>query len=100
MINKLPKNLKIIIIFFFILIFFLIFIKIKNDYSPEKIKQAKEMELYNLIDKTNLVNVTKYNIYGTHFNVEGTVDIVKLSGIKVSYIDLCLRNLDGTEIRH
>ena len=79
---------------------FLIFIKIKNDYSPEKIKQAKEMELYNLIDKTNLVNVTKYNIYGTHFNVEGTVDIVKLSGIKVSYIDLCLRNLDGTEIRH
>ena len=100
MINKLPKNLKIIIIFFFILMCFLIFIKIKNDYSPEKIKQAKEMELYNLIDKTNLVNVTKYNIYGTHFNVEGTVDIVKLSGIKVNYIELCLRNLEGTEIRH
>ena len=100
MINKLPKNLKIIIIFFFILMCFLIFIKIKNDYSPEKIKQAKEMELYNLIDKTNLVNITKYSIYGTHFNVEGTVDIVKLSGIKVNYIDLCIRNLEGTEIRH
>ena len=100
MINKLPKNLKIIIIFFFILMCFLIFIKIKNDYSPEKIKQAKEMELYNLIDKTNLVKVTKYSIYGTHFNVEGTVDIIKLSGIKVNYIELCLRNLEGTEIRH
>ena len=100
MINKLPKNLKIIIIFFFILMCFLIFIKIKNDYSPEKIKQAKEIELYNLIDKSNLVNVTKYNIYGTHFNVEGTVDIVKLSGIKVNYVELCLRNLEGTEIRH
>ena len=56
--------------------------------------------MYNLIDKTNLVNVSKYNIYGTHFNVEGTVDIVKLSGIKVNYIELCLRNLDGAEIRH
>ena len=100
MINKLPKNLKIIIIFFFILMCFLIFIKIKNDNSPEKISQAKEMELYNLIDKSNLVNVTKYHIYGTHFNVEGTIDIVKLSGIKVNYIELCLRNLEGTEIRH
>ena len=100
MINKLPKNLKIIIVFFSIFMCFLIIVKIKNDNSPENILKEKQSELYSLIDKTTTVNVSKYSIYGTHFNIEGSLDIVKLSGIKVTYIDLCLRDLEGKEIRN
>ena len=97
MISKLPKNLKIIIICFSIFMCFLIIVKIINDNSSENILKEKKSELYNLIDKSTFVNTSKYTIYGTHFNIEGTIDIVKISGIKVNYVDLCLRDLDGNE---
>ena len=100
MLNKLPKYLKIIIVVFSIFMCFLIIIKIKNDHSPDNLLKEKKLELYSLVDKTTFVNITKYCIYGTHFNIEGTLDVVKLSGIKVNYIDLCLRDLDGNEIRN
>ena len=100
MISKLPQNLKIIIICFSIFMCFLIIVKIINDNRPENIIREKKSELYNLVDKTTFVNITKYCTYGTHFNIEGTLDVVKLSGIKVNYIDLCLCDLDGNEIRH
>lgn len=97
MINKIPKHLKIVIIFFSFLMCILIIVKIKNDTNPQKILEEKKEQIYNLIDKTIFVDVSKYTIYGTHFNIEGTIDIVKISGIKISNVDLCLRDLDGKE---
>ena len=100
MINKLPKNLKIIIICFSIFMCLLIVIKVINDNRPENILKEKKSELYSLVDKTTFVNIEQYNIYGTHFNIEGTLDLVQLSGIRIDSIDLCLRDLDSNEIRH
>ena len=97
MINNIPKHLKIVIIFFSFLMCILIIVKIKNDTNPQKILEEKKEQIYNLIDKTIFVDVSKYTIYGTHFNIEGTIDIVKISGIKISNVDLCLRDLDGKE---
>ena len=100
MIKNLPKNLKIIIICFSIFMCLLILIKVINDNHPENILKEKKLELYNLVDKTTFVNIEQYSIYGTHFNIEGTIDLVQLSGIRIDSIDLCLRDLDGNEIRH
>ena len=100
MINKLPKNLKIIIICFSIFMCLLIVIKVINDNRPENILKEKKSELYSLVDKTTFVNIEQYSIYGTHFNIEGTLDLVQLSGIRIDSIDLCLRYLDSNEIRH
>lgn len=97
MINKIPKHLKIVIIFFSFLMCILIIVKIKNDTNPQKILEEKKEQIHNLIDKTIFVDVSKYTIYGTHFNIEGTIDIVKISGIKISNVDLCLRDLEGKE---
>ena len=97
MINKFSKNLKIIILFFSFLMCLLVIVKIKNYINPQRILEEKKAQIYNLVDKTTFVNTTKYTVYGTHFNIEGTLDIIKISGIKIDYVDLCLRDLDGNE---
>ena len=63
MINKIPKHLKIVIIFFSFLMCILIIVKIKNDTNPQKILEEKKEQIYNLIDKTIFVDVSKYTIY-------------------------------------
>ena len=78
----------------------LVFIKIRKDTNPEKILAEQKSNLFNTIEKTNVVNVTKYMVYGTHFNIEGTLDIIKISGIKIDYVDLVAKKLDNEEIRN
>ena len=78
----------------------LIFIKISYDNNPERILQEQKEELFSIIDKTNTVNVTKFFTYGTHFNIEGTLDIIKISGIQINDVDLTLKKLNGDEIRN
>lgn len=79
---------------------FLLFVKIKQDTNQDNIIEERTSKLFNSIDKTNTAHITKYSIYGTHFNLEGTLDIIKLSGINVSYVDLILKNINGDEIRY
>ena len=78
----------------------LIFTKIKNDNNPQKLLTEQKNTLFASIDKTNNVNVTKFMVYGTHFNLEGTLDIIKISGIKIDYVDLVVKNLNNEEIRN
>lgn len=92
--------IKIIIILFIILMCFLIFLKIRKDTNPTKISEEQKSLLFSTIDKNTNVNITKYTVYGTHFNIEGTLDIVKISGIKINNVDLILKNLNGDEIRN
>ena len=77
----------------------LIFIKICHDNDPNKILQDQKNTLFSTIDKTINVNVTKYTTYGTHFNLEGTLSIIKISGIEINYVDLILKNSNGEETR-
>lgn len=90
--------IKIVVILFIILMCVLVFIKIRTDNNPTKIQEEQRALLFNTIDKNANVNVTKYTVYGTHFNIEGTLDIVEISGIKISNVDLIVKNLNGDEI--
>lgn len=90
--------IKIIIVLFISLMCILIFTKILNDTDQEKIASKQKQELFDMIDKKNNVNITKYTVYGTHFNIEGTIDILKISGIKINYVDLIVKKLTGEEI--
>lgn len=91
-------KIKIIIALFISLMFILIFIKISNDTNQEKIELRQKQELFDVIDKKSNVNISKYTVYGTHFNIEGTIDIQKVSGIKINYVDLIAKKLNGEEI--
>ncbi len=91
------RLLNFIIVFFILFMIVLIYIKVKQDNDPQKIKELRTQEIFSSIDKLNSVNVTKYAVYGTHFNVEGTLDIINISGINVDYVDLILKDLNGNE---
>lgn len=94
-----PKKfyLKIIVILFIILMTVLIFVKIRIDTNPDKITEEQKKALFNLVEKNTNVKVKKFATYGTHFNLDGMVDIVKVSGIKINYVDLVVKNLNGEE---
>lgn len=92
--------IKIVVILFIILMCVLVFIKIRTDNNPTKIQEEQRALLFNTIDKNTHVNVTKYTVYGTHFNIEGTLDIVEISGIKINNVELIVKNLNGDEIRN
>lgn len=91
--------IKITIILFIILMCILVFLKIHKDNDPDRIIEEQKTMLFSSIDKNTNVNLTKYYVYGTHFNIEGTFDIIKISGIKINYVDLVIKNLNGDEIR-
>lgn len=101
---NMPQNKKILIKFvillFIILMCVLVFLKIQTDNDSSKILEEQKASLFSTIDKNTNVNATKYTVYGTHFNIEGTLDIIKISGIKISYVDLIVKNLNGDEIRN
>ena len=92
--------IKIIVILFIILMCILLFVKIRKDNDPTKIFEEQQVSIFNTVDKNTNVNVTKYYIYGTHFNIEGTLDVIKISGIKINNVDLILKNLNGDETRN
>ena len=89
--------LKIIVIFFIAFMVFLIFLKIKENHDPQIILERQKQEIFSKVDKLKSVNVSKYSIYGTHFNIEGTLDIIKISGIKVDFVNLVIMDLQGNE---
>ncbi len=94
-----PKEfyIKNIVILFIILMIILIFIKFHTDTNPTKIAEEQKTQLFSTIEKNTNAKITKFATYGTHFNLDGTIDIIKVSGIKINYVDLVIKNLNGNE---
>lgn len=94
-----PKEfyLKIIVIFFIILMIVLVFVKLHKKNDPIQITEKQKSELFGLVDKNTKAKINKFATYGTHFNIEGTLDIIKISGIKINYVDLIIKTLNGNE---
>ena len=92
--------IKITIIFFVILILIIIIMKLYNLTNKTKIQEKQIKELFSKIEKNHIANVTKYYIYGTHFNIEGNIDIASILGIRIESVNLILKNPDGAELRN
>ena len=94
-----PKEfyIKNIVILFIILMIILIFVKFHTDTNPTKIAEEQKTQLFSTIEKNTNAKITKFATYGTHFNLDGTIDIIKVSGIKINYVDLVIKNLNGNE---
>lgn len=88
---KKDTKIKIIVILFIILMVFLIYIKIKNDNDETTIESAKMSEIFENVNTSTYANVTKYIVYGTHFNIEGSIDIPDISKISISNVNVVLR---------
>lgn len=78
----------------------LVCIKLLNTNNTSKQNNEKKQALFQEINEKNIAKINKYSIYGTHLNLEGSADILKISEIKINYVDLVLKNIDGKEIRN
>ena len=96
--NNNNLGIRIIIILFILLMMFLIYIKIKNDNDQTLLVSAKTTELFETVNTKINVNLTKYIIYGTHLNIEGTISIPNISGIYIDKAEIVVKNIDNDEI--
>lgn len=98
--NQAPKidSIKIITILFAILIICLIAIRIKKENNETAVTSAKVSQLFSSIDTAVSANITKYIVYGTYFNLEGTLEAPKISGISIDCVDLIAKNISGNEL--
>ncbi len=90
-------KIKIIVILFIILMIFLIYNKIKNNNSETLSVSSRTASLFEQVDKSTSGKVTKYIVYGTYFNLEGTVEIPKISEISISKVALVIKNINQEE---
>ncbi|MCI9062995.1 MAG: N-acetylmuramoyl-L-alanine amidase [Clostridia bacterium] len=96
--NDTSLSLKIVVILFILLMIFLIFNKIKTDREEALLVSARTSELFDMVNKNYNVNITKYIVYGTHLNFEGTLALPNISGISIDKSDVIIRDLKGNEI--
>lgn len=95
---KKNTKIKLTVIFFILLMIFLIFIKIKNDNNSQTIIQTKTASLFKSINNSNIAKINKYIVYGTHFNLEGTLEVPKISGISIDSTNIVVKNIEDKEI--
>ena len=76
---------------------YLIFNKIRNSFNPDIAVSAKTSETFSKIDSKYIANVTKYIVYGTHFNIEGNISIPPISDISIEKSDIVLQDINGSE---
>ena len=91
-------GIKLIVILFIILMIILIYTKYKNEHDEALLVSAKTSALFENVNTSTSVNVTKYIVYGTHLNIEGTISIPKISGIYIDKADIIVKNIDDEEI--
>ena len=89
--------IRIIIVLFILLMGYLTYYKIQNDNNEELLKQEKINNLFSKFNTSTYVNVSKYIVYGTHFNIEGTLELNKVSGISIKHVNLVVKNLNDEE---
>lgn len=92
------SKISIIVAFFVILMLVLIFVKFEREHNQENLVETKTASLFEKINKSNFAKVTKYIVYGTHFNIEGKIDIPKISEISIDSSNIILKNIDDKSI--
>jgi len=90
-------GIKLIVVLFIILMIFLVYTKYKNDNNETILTSAKTSALFENINTSTNVNITKYIVYGTHLNIEGTVSIPQISGINLDKAEIIIKNIDDEE---
>ena len=90
-------KLKLVIVFFILLMMFLIFNKFRAKHETENNTELKIQNIFEKINQSTTAKIDKYIIYGTHFNLEGNIQIPKISDISIYSVHVVAKNLNGKE---
>lgn len=91
------SKIKILVVFFILLMIILIFVKIKSDKKTENSAELKLATVFENIDSSNTAKISKYFIYGTHMNLEGNIEIPKISKISIYSVHIVIKDIDNNE---
>lgn len=91
-------KIKIIVVLFIILMIFLIYNRVNDNTTQTLSVSAQTSSLFEAVNNSTSAKVSKYIVYGTHLNLEGTIEIPKISGISISHVDVIVKNLEQEEI--
>ena len=94
------KSLKvrITVSLFIVLIIFLICNKLLTKKEIEKNVEIQTASLFQEINLSSTAKINKYIIYGTHFNLEGSIEIPKISNISIYSVHVVAKNTEKKEI--
>ena len=95
--NKSLK-VKITVVLFIVLIIFLICNKLLTKKEIEKNVEIQTASLFQEINLSSTAKINKYIIYGTHFNLEGSIEIPKISNISIYSVHVVAKNTEKKEI--
>ena len=95
--NKILK-VKIIVGLFIALMIFLICNKLLTKREIEKNVEIQTASLFEEINLSSTAKINKYIIYGTHFNLEGNIEIPKISNISIYSVHVVAKNTEKKEI--
>ena len=93
------SKIKTILGFFILLMIVLLFVKFHNNKTVEDSTSNKTSLVFKDINFTKFAKVTKYFVYGTHFNIEAEIEIPKVSGISIYSTDLLIKDIDNKEFK-
>ena len=91
------KKLTILVVLFILLMIILIFVKIISDKKEKNSSISKMNTIFENVVFDSKANITKYYTYGTHLNLEGTIDIPKISKISIKKASIIIKNIDNVE---
>lgn len=88
------RKLLLFIIVIVVLLVLLIY-TLKNTKSSKEIKDLTKELFYST--ESELVNINKYIVYGTHLNIYGRLDI-DLTNVNINDVKIVLKDIEGIEI--
>ena len=93
------KNLKIklVVVFFIILMMFLIFNKFRTNHETNINVELKTQAIFENINQFNTAKLNNFIIYGSHLNLEGNIELPKISDISIYSVHVVAKNIDGKE---
>lgn len=94
---KKQAKINILVILFVILMLVLIYVKFQKDNDETSLVDEQTASLFSNVNSLTYASITKYIVYGTHLNFEGTIEIAEISDISVSNVNIILTNLNGQE---
>ena len=95
--NKKIK-ITIVVVLFILLILFLICNKILTKKEIENNVEIQTDLLFQEINKSSTAKINNFIIYGTHFNLEGSIEIPKISNISIYSVHVIAKNTEKKEI--
>lgn len=91
------SKIKLVVIFFIILMTFLIINKLHTKHETLNNNELKTQTIFENINKFNTAKINNFMIYGTHLNLDGNIELPKISDISIYSVHIVAKNLDGKE---